>query len=62
MFFIINTNPVSKLKNQVYLKSCDCVMKDSDEKILTPDEIQMRIDTTQLRTKKKYYKYKQGNY
>ena len=54
---IITANPVIKIRNQVYLKSCDCVKADSDEKILTPEEIQMLIDTTQIRADKKYYVY-----
>ncbi len=54
---IIKLNPVSKINNAVYLKSCDCSSSDSAEKILTPDEIQSLIDETRQRANKGYYVY-----
>ncbi len=54
---IVKTNPVGKIKNAVYLKSCDCSTADSNEKILTPDEIQTLIDEAAQRANKGYYIY-----
>ena len=54
---IIMKNPVLKIKNSIYLKSCECIVHDEKEKILTPEEIQMLIDDTKLRAEKDYYVY-----
>ena len=54
---IIANNPVAKIKNQIYLKSCDCRKPDSAEKILTPEEIQSVIASAKERADKSYYVY-----
>ena len=54
---IINTNPVISINNKVYLKSCDCSEPDSEEKILTQEEIQALIDETRQRAEKGFYIY-----
>ena len=54
---IIAANPVSRIKNAMYLKSCDCSTPDSKEKILTQEEIQSLIDETKRRAEKNYYIY-----
>ena len=52
---IITENPVLKIKNAVYLKSCDCSKATTDEKILSQDEIQSLIDDAAERAAKHYY-------
>lgn len=54
---IIKTNPVNKIKNATYLKSCVGSDNDSDTKILTEAEIQALIDETKQRAEKGYYVY-----
>lgn len=54
---IITSNPVAKIKNALYLKSCDCSTSDSDDKILTQEEIQGLIDEAKQRASNGYYVY-----
>ena len=58
---LIAKNPVSKIKNAVYLKSCDNTTPTADDKIFSPEEIQMLIDEVDRRKNMKrwgdYYIY-----
>ena len=55
---IIATNPVVAIKNKPYLKSCDTRKAKPDEKILSPDEIDILIAEVRHRmTKKKWGEY-----
>ena len=44
MHKIIVENPVSYVKNRPYMKSCDTSKAKSEEKIFSPEEIQMLKD------------------
>ena len=52
---IISENPVTQIKNAVYLKSCDCSTPDTDEKILSQEEIQNLVDEAEERASRRYY-------
>lgn len=54
----ISENPVDYIKNQPYLKSCDTKRAKPEEKILSPDEIELlKSEVRHRMTLKKY-----GNY
>ena len=61
---VINTNPVSRIQNSVYLKSCDCATAKAEDKILSPEEIESLVSEVKRRmTFKKwgdYYIYGYG--
>ena len=46
---IIVKNPVQSIRNAVYLKSCDNSKPKSEDKIFTPQEIQMMVDEVKRR-------------
>ena len=46
---IIVENPVSYVKNRPYMKSCDTSKAKSDEKIFSPEEIQLLKDEVRIR-------------
>lgn len=46
---IISKNPVNKINNSVYLKSCDCSSPKPEDKIFTVDEIQALVDEIKRR-------------
>ncbi len=52
---IISVNPLNKVRNAVYLKSCDSSIAKPEEKIFTQDEIQLLINVCEERMKDKYY-------
>ena len=55
---IISENPVDRIDNKVYLKSCDTRKAKPEEKILSPDEINSLQDEVRRRmTMKKYGSY-----
>lgn len=53
---IIPASPVSAIKNQVYLKSCDCSKPKAEEKILSESEIDLLKKTVRQRMGHKTYK------
>ena len=55
---IISENPVAQIKNHQYLKSCDTRKRKADEKILSPEEIDILRDEVRRRmTCKKWGRY-----
>ena len=54
---LIEHNPVSSINNSVYLKSCIYCDNDSENKILTKEEIELLINEAKKRALKKYYVY-----
>lgn len=52
---IISRNPVAKIKNAAYLKSCDTSRAKPEDKIFTPEEIQQLMDICDERMKDGYY-------
>ncbi len=55
---IISVNPVSKIKNRVYLKNCDTSKPKSDEKILSEDEINViKAETGKRKAMSRYGGY-----
>ena len=55
---IIATNPVAMMKNKPYMKSCDTRKPRPEEKILSPEEIDiLRTEVRYRMTLKKYGKY-----
>lgn len=55
---LIQTNPVDKIKNKIFLKSCRQVVSRAEDKIFSPEEIQLIKDEIRRRmTLKKYGDY-----
>lgn len=55
---LIRINPVKAINNKVYLKSCDTSRPKSEEKIFSPEEIQVLKDEGRKRMgSKKYGRY-----
>ena len=52
---IIHKNPVSKIKNKIYMKNCDTSKPKSEEKILSEEEIDLVIAETNRRKPWKRY-------
>lgn len=55
---IITKNPVTKIKNKVYLKNCDTSKPKSEEKILSEEEIDLvKAETSRRKAMSKYNGY-----
>lgn len=52
---VINKNPVQRIKNSVYMKSCDTTKSKPEDKIFTPEEIKRLIDICDERMRNCYY-------
>ena len=52
---IIRDNPVHKIKNAVYLKSCDTSHAKAEEKIFLPEEIEVLVNACRSRIGQKRY-------
>ena len=52
---IIDKNPVARIKNSVYMKSCDTTKAKPEDKIFTQEEIQKLLDVCEKRIESGYY-------